>query len=554
MNSTLSRRIALLILSGGIALALATRGPAETVGNPLVAAPLTDGASGSIFVLLDPFTQPGTVTDWGLYDFEAPPPPPTAQVTPVIYQQVPGGWQITGIGTPRTTTGAGAQSYPFGLTAGSAAVGPGSFLGWKDGGLGNDNTGVIEWFDGGVGTVDWLGPGHTTFAAGETFAPVVGLNRTYSLQADTEAGGAPLETIGNPVVDAPLVDGAVGSLFVQTSSPFTEAGDVVSWRFFNGGVPTREFTPLLLEKVGSDYLIRGIGTTINSNGSGEQNFAFNLAAGSANVGANYYFGWKDGGQGTNNTGVAEWFDGTVEQATWFGGGHTNFAIDENLGAGVVALNRRYSIRATSDSGPPPPTPAHSVTHGQSVINRGSTDSFHGSAIFNVPISDGSGDTDLPGQLTSWTFFNDNPEAVGRLITPLLLEKSGSDYIVRGIGATREVDASGAQMYDFDAIAGIDTFDWSTGRFHMGVRYGSPEVSNPGVVDFDGGASSWAFIGDANPVGPIVLDAAVTGPQNFVHLGRDYSVQFLVEPIPEPSMMFLAGVGLVLAAIWRRRRR
>jgi hypothetical protein len=550
MTATLLRWFAPAILAGCMALVATAPSPAETVGNPLVAAPLTDGASGSIFVLVDPFTQPGVVTDFGIYDFETP--PPTAQVTPVIFQQAAGGWQITGIGASRTTTGLGAQSYAFDLVAGSAHVGPGSYFGWKDGGQGSNNTGVIEYSDGGLGSVDWLGPGHTTFAPGNMYAPVVGLNRTYSIQMDTEVGGAALETVGNPVVDAPAVDGASGSLFVQTSSPFTEEGDVTSWRFFNGGPPVRQFTPLVLEKVGADYLIRGIGATINSDGSGEQNFTFNLVSGSANVGANYYLGWKDGGQGSNNTGVAEWTDATPEQAIWFGGGHTAFNVGQNLGAGVAGLSRRYSIRANSDSGPPPPEPAHDVIHGQAVINRAFTDTFHGTAIHQAPIADGSGDTDLLGNVATWSFFNDNGEAVGRLITPVLLEKIGSDYIVRAIGTTREVDASGVQGYDFDAVAGSSVFDWSTGRYHMGVRYGSPDTSNMGVVDFDGGPNLWTFIGDADPVGPIALGAPVTGPQTIPNLARDYSMQFLVEPIPEPSGVALAVVGLI-AALNRCRR-
>src|SRR3546814_15757504 len=61
--------------------------------------------------------------------------------------------------------------------------------------------------------------------------------------------------------------------------------------------------------------------------------------------------------------------------------------------------------------------------------------------------------------------------------------------LRAIGMTREVDASGAQMYDFEATAGDAVFDWSTGRYHMGVRYGTPDVSNPGDVDWDSGARS-----------------------------------------------------------------
>jgi hypothetical protein len=87
---------------------------------------------------------------------------------------------------------------------------------------------------------------------------------------------------------------------------------------------------------------------------------------------------------------------------------------------------------------------------------------------------------------------------------------------------------------------------------MGVRYGSPEVSNAGVVDFDNGSNLWTFIGDGFPVGPIVLGAPVTGPQAIPNLARDYSVQFLVEPIPEPSGVALAAGALIGLACARRR--
>lgn len=317
---------------------------AEIVGNPLLPRPITDTASGSIFLLNDPFTQPGVLNDFGIYD--ARPTQTALNITPVIYRPVVGGWEITGIGRTRNSTGLGAQNHAFDLVAGSDLVGPGYFFGWKDGGQGTNNAGVIEWSNGGPGSVNWLGAGHTNFNPGEVRANAATLNRTYSIQADVvDAGMAPLQTIGNPVIDAPTIDGAVGSLFVMSGNPFNQTGRVQDWRFFNG--VSNDFTPLILEKVGADYLIRGIGQTVSSSGQGEQHFAFNLVSGSAYVGPNYFFGWKDGGQNVNNTGVAEWDDMTADQVIWFNSGHTTFSTGENLGAGLLTLSRTYSIEANS---------------------------------------------------------------------------------------------------------------------------------------------------------------------------------------------------------------
>ncbi len=325
-------------------ICLAAPASAENVGNPLAPRPIIDTAGGSIFLLNDPFTQPGVLNDFGFYD-ERPTQTPL-NITPVIYRAAIGGWEITGIGRTRNSTGLGAQNYAFDLVAGSDLVGPGHYFGWKDGGQGSDNAGVAEWSDGGPGFVDWLGGGHTNFNPGQVVAPVVPLNRTYSIDAQVvDVGFTPIETIGNPVVEAPIVDGASGSLFVMTSNPFNSVGRVQEWSFFNG--VSNDFTPLILEKVGADYVIRGIGRTVASDGLGEQHFAFDLVSGSAYVGPNHYFGWKDGGQNVNNPGVAEWDDLTADQVIWFGDLHTNFSVGENVGAGVLHLPRTYSIEANS---------------------------------------------------------------------------------------------------------------------------------------------------------------------------------------------------------------
>jgi hypothetical protein len=153
--------------------------PVETAGNPIIIRALYDGANGSIFVMENAgFTQSGTVTDWQVWSSVS------RQITPLIlHRGTSGEFSIKGIGTTRTSSGvATAQSFAFGLAAGSATVGIGDFLGWKDGGNGTDNTGTPVYQDGGGGAVRWFSQ-VTSFSAGQNLGAGQAFARTYSLAA-----------------------------------------------------------------------------------------------------------------------------------------------------------------------------------------------------------------------------------------------------------------------------------------------------------------------------------------------------------------------------------
>ncbi|HWB03485.1 MAG TPA: CotH kinase family protein [Verrucomicrobiales bacterium] len=170
--------------SGPTALGFDTIGtpagpPVETAGNPVISRPIYDTASGSIFSMESAgFTQTGTVTDWSLYSTVA------RQITPLIlHRGISGTLSVKGIGATRTSTAAAAvQSYPFGLVSGSAAVGPGDFLGWKDGGNGTNGTGTPAWTDGATVTVRWFGQ-VTSFSIGQDLGAGQTFGRAYSLSA-----------------------------------------------------------------------------------------------------------------------------------------------------------------------------------------------------------------------------------------------------------------------------------------------------------------------------------------------------------------------------------
>ncbi|MFT5526743.1 MAG: hypothetical protein ACI9HK_004723, partial [Pirellulaceae bacterium] len=157
-----------------------------------------------------------------------------------------------------------------------------------------------------------------------------------------ELGTVAGETIGNPIVSRAGPDGANGSIFVSDGNPFTQTGPLTSWSMYSDN--TLQITPLILELVGGGYIIRGIGTTRTSDGSGAQSFDFGLVGGSDAVGSGYYFGWKDGSNGGNNTGVFPFDNGGSGSVRWFST-HTTFSPAESLGSGT-AFARVYSFQAT----------------------------------------------------------------------------------------------------------------------------------------------------------------------------------------------------------------
>ena len=146
----------------------------------LISRPLTDTASGSIFVLASSgFAQSGVLTRWSFYSDTA------LTLTPLILRldSASGNYSVAGIGRARVSVANGhVQTFDFELQSGSAAVGSNFFLGWKDGSNGGNNTGVAPFTDGTSETIRWFQQ-HTTFTAGENLGAGQPFARTYSFQA-----------------------------------------------------------------------------------------------------------------------------------------------------------------------------------------------------------------------------------------------------------------------------------------------------------------------------------------------------------------------------------
>jgi hypothetical protein len=305
------------------------------VGNPLIDRPDRDGAGGSIFLIPSTSGQ-GVVDQFGFFDngFAG------RQITPIIMQAVGTGYEITGIGSTFTSDGSGEQTGAFGLTSGSAAFGLGNVLAFKDGSNGANNAGASE-FTNGAGLAQWFGAGQTSFSVGQSFPLPQSFGRTYSVQATLTLG--PGEIVGNSLVNRGANDGGAGNMFVL-NDPFTRTGHIDSWAIFDDDASGSQITPFLFQQNGANWDIVGIGATQTSDGSGAQTFLFDTTSGSDAVGSDIFFGWKDGGNGNNNTGVAD-FQGIVGGAsvTWFGG-QTSFSLGNSYAANST-FDRSYSIEA-----------------------------------------------------------------------------------------------------------------------------------------------------------------------------------------------------------------
>jgi hypothetical protein len=100
------------------ALLLAVPAVAQTVGSPIINRPIDDSSSGLTYIYrgpTQPLAGPATANTWSFFDNENG----NGKVTPLIFEVTGANqWKVVAIGTPRTTTGAGAQAHPFATQAG----------------------------------------------------------------------------------------------------------------------------------------------------------------------------------------------------------------------------------------------------------------------------------------------------------------------------------------------------------------------------------------------------------------------------------------------------
>jgi hypothetical protein len=188
LQSSRSRVLLLAVLLCGIS-------SAATIGNPVIERSTIDTCNGCSFALSTPFSTTGQLTTWSFWaDVTG------LSLTPLLYQNTGSSFVISGIGTAVSVSALGAQTYAFGLQAGSDLVDANTYFGYRDGTTESANTGTIPFTDSASGALQYYfgdgagGPNADPFV-GETMA--LGsfngglLNRNYSIQATSAASTVP---------------------------------------------------------------------------------------------------------------------------------------------------------------------------------------------------------------------------------------------------------------------------------------------------------------------------------------------------------------------------
>jgi hypothetical protein len=166
-------------------------GSNEAVGNTANQRVTLEAGTGGVFVMDDPFTQPGLVNEWATWTFTNG----TTSITPLIFEDVAGSYILRGVGTTVTPSAQqGTQTFDFGLQSGSTLVDSNYYFGWVDGSIAADGTptyngGNIRYDSGSFDvTGRWFGNSPAfNFTPGNNIGGGTLLPRYYAIQAIASA-------------------------------------------------------------------------------------------------------------------------------------------------------------------------------------------------------------------------------------------------------------------------------------------------------------------------------------------------------------------------------
>ena len=185
-------------------------------------------------------------------------------------------------------------------------------------------------------------------------------NFTTTLMFFALASTLPAATIGNNLTSRPGIDTCGGCYFVLNVVP--NAGDsILTWSFFGDHSTGLKITPFMMD-ITTD-VITGVGTTQTTTTGLQGPFTFGLVSGSALIGANTRFGWRDGTTSVGGSGSID-FDtaaggpntGTAGYWGFLNSAPATFTAGTSLGAPESANSGRYySVQVTTGI-PPTGTP------------------------------------------------------------------------------------------------------------------------------------------------------------------------------------------------------
>ncbi|MCP4194749.1 MAG: hypothetical protein GY768_29445 [Planctomycetaceae bacterium] len=155
------------------------------------------------------------------------------------------------------------------------------------------------------------------------------------------------ETVGADLVARRSANHGTGTITILEYAPFRHSGRVTEWSFYSEN--DHSITPLVVRQAGDEFEIVGIGRTRTSNSSGVQEFAFDLQSGSDLVEEEqYFFGYKDGDNETDTSGVIMWNTSSDIARQYRGPQSGNMRLGQPLVEGRD-VSRTFSIQATTAS-------------------------------------------------------------------------------------------------------------------------------------------------------------------------------------------------------------
>lgn len=174
--------------------------------------------------------------------------------------------------------------------------------------------------------------------------------RDYAWTADHSAT---FETVGNgagPGNTGP--DGATSLLVAMENDPFTTAGQLQTWQFFNDTTASagNDITPVILRDAGGGALeVTGVGATRVGNAEGIQQYPFELVDGSDLVEPGDVFGFYYGDDTGGNAGSVEYLDlnGVSPLQVRLFSDADGINLGDEYSVPAYTLGRFYSANATA---------------------------------------------------------------------------------------------------------------------------------------------------------------------------------------------------------------
>jgi len=203
--------------------------------------------------------------------------------------------------------------------------------------------------------------------------------------------------------------------------------------------------------------------------------------------------------------------------------------------------------------------------GNTLTDRGTVDAYSGQIfLLNANLNSLAGQ-----QVTNWSFFNNNGTGA---VTPVLVQDTSgtlSSFTIRGIGATISGNGSGVQGGTFSLVSGssvigtnyyLGYYDgaWNPGAGSAAPNTGAVEWNMtddpavPGQIDSLG--TLWLHNASDGSNTPALMGVGAVNPREFtfpVVDQRHHSINFTVNPVPEPAALLTAGLAGLFSV--RRRR-